>query len=62
MGGPAGAFAAATGVVHSVLGDITDTTNQATAFPIYGLIWPLGATIGYVAFPFIHTHAMCETE
>jgi len=35
-------------VVHSVLGEITDATNQATVFPIYGLIYPLGAIVGLV--------------
>lgn len=35
--------------MHSIIGEITDSTNQATAFPIYGLCWPLGAIIGYVA-------------
>ncbi|TFY82285.1 hypothetical protein EWM64_g1724 [Hericium alpestre] len=33
-------------VIHSVLGELTDATNQAIAFPIYGLVWPLGAIVG----------------
>ncbi|KAG8217332.1 major facilitator superfamily domain-containing protein [Butyriboletus roseoflavus] len=33
-------------VIHSVLGEITDASNQADAFPIYGLIWPLGSIVG----------------
>jgi len=42
----AGIFSGNIAVIHSVLGEITDSTNQATAFPIYGLFWPLGAIIG----------------
>lgn len=32
--------------MHSTLGELTDATNQALAFPIYGLAWPLGSVIG----------------
>ncbi|KAH9934807.1 MFS general substrate transporter [Fomitopsis serialis] len=42
----AGIFSGNIAVIHSVLGEITDSTNQAIAFPIYGLFWPLGAIIG----------------
>ncbi|EEB97607.1 hypothetical protein MPER_03041, partial [Moniliophthora perniciosa FA553] len=42
----AGIFAGTIAVVHSVLAEITDSTNQAVAFPIYGLFWPLGAILG----------------
>ncbi|KAH7929785.1 MFS general substrate transporter [Leucogyrophana mollusca] len=41
-----GLFSGNVAVIHSVLGEITDSTNQAVAFPIYGLIWPLGSIIG----------------
>ncbi|KAH7909720.1 major facilitator superfamily domain-containing protein [Hygrophoropsis aurantiaca] len=41
-----GLFSGNVAVIHSVLGEITDATNQAVAFPIYGLIWPLGSIIG----------------
>lgn len=41
-----GLFSGNIAVIHSVLGEITDSTNQAIAFPIYGLCWPLGAIIG----------------
>ncbi|KAI0748012.1 MFS general substrate transporter [Daedaleopsis nitida] len=41
-----GLFSGNIAVIHSVLGEITDSTNQATAFPLYGLCWPLGAIIG----------------
>lgn len=32
--------------MHSVLGELTDASTQALAFPIYGLVWPIGAIIG----------------
>ncbi|EIW85420.1 MFS general substrate transporter [Coniophora puteana RWD-64-598 SS2] len=41
-----GLFSGNIAVVHSVLGELTDSTNQATAFPIYGLMWPVGSIIG----------------
>ncbi|KAG1749005.1 major facilitator superfamily domain-containing protein [Suillus paluster] len=41
-----GLFSGNVAVIHSVLGEITDSTNQAVAFPIYGLTWPLGSIIG----------------
>ncbi|RDX56894.1 MFS general substrate transporter [Lentinus brumalis] len=41
-----GLFSGNVAVIHSVLGEITDSTNQATAFPLYGLCWPLGGVIG----------------
>jgi len=42
----AGLFSGNIAVIHSVLGELTDPTNQALAFPIYGLAWPLGSIIG----------------
>ncbi|KAH9484153.1 Major facilitator-type transporter psiT2 [Psilocybe cubensis] len=33
-------------VLHAVLGELTNPSNQATAFPIYGLFWPLGNIVG----------------
>lgn len=41
-----GLFSGNIAVIHSVLGEITDSTNQAIAFPIYGLCWPVGSIIG----------------
>ncbi|KAK7693338.1 hypothetical protein QCA50_002906 [Cerrena zonata] len=41
-----GFFSGNIAVIHSVLGEITDSTNQAIAFPIYGLCWPFGAIVG----------------
>ncbi|KAI0336417.1 MFS general substrate transporter [Cubamyces sp. BRFM 1775] len=43
-----GLFSGNIAVIHSVLGEITDSTNQSIAFPLYGLCWPLGAIIGNV--------------
>ncbi|KAK7049264.1 hypothetical protein VNI00_005865 [Paramarasmius palmivorus] len=42
----AGIFAGTVAVIHSILAEITDSTNQSVAFPIYGLFWPLGAILG----------------
>ncbi|KAJ6618366.1 major facilitator superfamily domain-containing protein [Mycena sp. CBHHK59/15] len=33
-------------VYHAVLGEITDTSNQAIAYPLYAFTWPFGGTIG----------------
>ncbi|KAF8591070.1 MFS general substrate transporter [Ramaria rubella] len=33
-------------VIHSTLGELTDESNQARIFPIYGMVWPLGGIIG----------------
>ncbi|KAI9458027.1 MFS general substrate transporter [Russula earlei] len=41
-----GFFSGNTAVIYSVLGEITDTTNQAIAFPMFGLAWPVGSIIG----------------
>ncbi|KAG1882948.1 major facilitator superfamily domain-containing protein [Suillus subluteus] len=41
-----GLFSGNVAVIHSVLGEITDSTNQVVALPIYGLTWPLGSIIG----------------
>ncbi|KAG1819574.1 major facilitator superfamily domain-containing protein [Suillus subaureus] len=41
-----GLFSGNVAVIHSVLGEITDSTNQMVALPIYGLTWPLGSIIG----------------
>jgi hypothetical protein len=41
-----GLFSGNTAVIYSVLGEITDSTNQATAFPVFALAWPFGSIIG----------------
>ena len=35
-----------TAVMHAVVGELTDASNQAVAIPLYGLVWPLGSIIG----------------
>ncbi|KAJ3980440.1 major facilitator superfamily domain-containing protein [Lentinula detonsa] len=42
----AGFFGATASVIHTVLGEITDSTNQAAAFPLYGITGPVGSIIG----------------
>lgn len=42
----AGALSGNAAVVQSVVGEITDETNQAEAFPLMGLSWSLGCIIG----------------
>ena len=33
-------------MVHSAVGELSDSTNQAVILPLYALCWPLGAIIG----------------
>ncbi|KZT28496.1 MFS general substrate transporter [Neolentinus lepideus HHB14362 ss-1] len=42
----AGIFCGNIAVIQSVLAEITDSSNQVIAYPIYGLMWPLGVIIG----------------
>ncbi|KAJ3773904.1 major facilitator superfamily domain-containing protein [Lentinula raphanica] len=42
----AGFFGATASVIHTVLGEITDSSNQAAAFPLYGVTGPVGSIIG----------------
>lgn len=42
----AGALSGNAAVVQSVVGEITDETNQALAFPLTGLSWSFGCIIG----------------
>lgn len=44
----AGALSGNSAVVQSVIGEITDETNQAQAFPFTGVSWSLGCIIGPV--------------
>ncbi|KAI6043087.1 major facilitator superfamily domain-containing protein [Pisolithus marmoratus] len=44
--GFAGLFSGNIAVIHSVVGEITDSTNQARAIPIYALMWQIGSVIG----------------
>ena len=45
---PAGFFSGTVAVTHSVLAEMTNPSNQALAYPIFGLCWPLGVIIGCV--------------
>ncbi|PFH50074.1 hypothetical protein AMATHDRAFT_146063 [Amanita thiersii Skay4041] len=42
----AGTFSGNVALLPSVLCEITDSSNQALALPIFGLWWPIGAIIG----------------
>ncbi|EMD37323.1 hypothetical protein CERSUDRAFT_50458 [Gelatoporia subvermispora B] len=44
-----GVFSATTGAIHSVVGELTDSTNQSIAFPFYDIV----AAVGYVIGPLI---------
>ncbi|KIK24939.1 hypothetical protein PISMIDRAFT_677717 [Pisolithus microcarpus 441] len=41
-----GLFSGNIAVIHSVVGEITDSTNQARAIPIYALMWQVGSVVG----------------
>jgi hypothetical protein len=36
------------GVMKSVMGELTDSTNRAEGFALMPVVWGLGATVGYV--------------
>ncbi|CAE6414863.1 unnamed protein product [Rhizoctonia solani] len=42
----AGLLSGYVAVLHSILGEITDDTNQASAYPIYALCYPIGSFLG----------------
>ncbi|KAJ7702315.1 major facilitator superfamily domain-containing protein [Mycena rosella] len=42
----AGFFAGNVAVYHTVLAELTDTTNSPVAYSLYAFTWPFGATIG----------------
>ncbi|KAG8737783.1 hypothetical protein FRC10_007810 [Ceratobasidium sp. 414] len=42
----AGLLSGYVAVLHSVLGEMTDATNQAAVYPIYSLCYPIGTFIG----------------
>lgn len=46
---PGGLVAGNVAVIHSILAEITDDTNQDLAVPIYSLSWPVGTVIGFVS-------------
>ncbi|KIP03902.1 hypothetical protein PHLGIDRAFT_15569 [Phlebiopsis gigantea 11061_1 CR5-6] len=41
-----GVFSGFIGVIHSVVGELSDKTNQSTAFPLYDIISALGFVVG----------------
>ena len=41
-----------TGVIKSVVGELTDPTNRAQAFGLIPLPWAIGASIGYAVSPY----------
>ncbi|KAI0085416.1 MFS general substrate transporter [Irpex rosettiformis] len=41
-----GVFSGYVGVIHSVVGELSDATNQSTAFPFYDIISALGYIVG----------------
>ena len=49
---PGGFVAANEAVIHSILAEITDDTNQDLAVSIYSLSWPVGSIIGFVSLLF----------
>ncbi|KAJ7039837.1 major facilitator superfamily domain-containing protein [Mycena alexandri] len=46
LGALTGVFIGNTSVYSAVLAELTDSTNQAIAYSVYGCIYPLGATVG----------------
>lgn len=44
--GLGGLFSGNIAVIHSMLGEITDSSNQARAIPFYTLMWPIGSVVG----------------
>ncbi|KAI0744127.1 MFS general substrate transporter [Daedaleopsis nitida] len=42
----AGLFYGITGAIHSVVGELSDETNQSIAFPLYDIVSAVGFTIG----------------
>lgn len=47
----AGFFHSITGAIHSVVGELSDETNQSTAFPLYDIVSALGFVIGSAIAP-----------
>ena len=45
-----------------MLGELTDSSNQHLAFPIYGLFWPLGAILGLVRSLIYQNRANCGSR
>ncbi|KAH8103553.1 MFS general substrate transporter [Cristinia sonorae] len=41
-----GFFCGTTGAIHAVVGDLTDESNQSTAFPLYDIVAAVGLIVG----------------
>lgn len=41
-----GIFSGTTGAIHSVVGELTDPTNESTAFPLYDIVSAVGFAVG----------------
>ncbi|KAI0916406.1 hypothetical protein AcV5_006893 [Taiwanofungus camphoratus] len=41
-----GIFSGTTGAIHSIVGELTDETNESTAFPLYDIVSAVGFVIG----------------
>jgi hypothetical protein len=48
-----GLFCGSVGVMHSVVGELTDKTNASKAFPLYDTIAAVGFIIGYAIYLFV---------
>lgn len=48
-------------VIHSILAEITDDTNQDLAVPIYSLSWPVGTVIGFVSLSLVFESEWART-
>ena len=43
-----GIFSGTTGAIHSIVGELVDSTNEAIAFPLYDIVSAVGYAVGYV--------------
>ncbi|KIK24938.1 hypothetical protein PISMIDRAFT_9931 [Pisolithus microcarpus 441] len=60
--GLGGLFSGNIAVIHSMLGEITDSSNQARAIPFYTLMWPIGSVVGLVTFALVeYDHLTTQT-
>ncbi|TCD66667.1 hypothetical protein EIP91_001085 [Steccherinum ochraceum] len=41
-----GFFSGTTGAIHAIVGELTDETNQSTAFPLYDIVAAVGFAVG----------------
>lgn len=43
---PVGIFSGTTGAIHSIVGELVDSTNEAIAFPLYDIVSAVGYAVG----------------